>query len=347
MSAPTAVKTLGVLARGLWRPVRSPKELIPIRRFAGGARVDERVAEEEYRQFYALLAPQKRHHQAEEYYRYQFRDNPFRPPEKPVHIGIRFDSTLEAIASLIWMPFRFFGADVVGAYFSGWWRFPEVHAADGAKGILHRAEEIVPLLAGYCGSTFACTALRRASWREFSVERLRAGVSRAHAGTVLHANAELPAAVDPLFDAMNRAVDVSVARSRAYYQWRFGSYPFMKFEYLMDTSSTPEWLAVVGERGSSLWCADVVVADPSRAACWNDPLRALTGVAARRGLRDVITEGSANGFLASARRLGFRTERRFVNFYAAGGEVRTTVAGKDPTSWRVHETMATSDILPR
>jgi peptidoglycan/xylan/chitin deacetylase (PgdA/CDA1 family) len=342
----SAIRTLKDCAKALSRPLSSLITAFPNSRLAGEARFDTNVSEDEYRHIHLLLMPEKRRHQLPEYYAYQFEDNPFRDPAGPVHLGLYHEDNLEAVLSLLWVRFSVRGRPVKGAYVSGWWRLPQIHSQIGTKPFLAMARKASPILGAYKANKYSGPLIDRDGWKRVGVTRFE-GPLKSITGQADYRVSELyPQEIGALLDIANASASFSIWRDRRYYEWRFERYPFLKYCYLFDAKPDRSWFALAASDGRQLSLSDFVVKRPSEEAAWQDLLSSVAHYLEKINVRQVALETNNDALKRLCESSGMKPRSIYNNYYYVSPEIQAQL--EEPLLFEsgLHETQATSDILP-
>ena len=342
----SAIRTLKDCAKALSRPLSSLITVFPNSRLAGEARFDTNVSEDEYRHIHLLLMPEKRRHQLPEYYAYQFKDNPFRDPAGPVHLGLYHEDNLEAILSLLWVWFSVRGRPVKGAFCSGWWRLPQIHSQVGTKPFLAMARAASPILGGYKSNEDSGRLLDRDGWKRVRVNRFEGRLTNITGQADYRVSESYPHEIGALLDIANASASFSIWRDRRYYVWRFERYPFLKYFYLFDAKPGRSWFALVASDGRQLSLSDFVVTRPSGEAAWQDMLSSVSHYLQTINVRQVAIETNNDALKRECESSGLKLKSIINNYYYVSPEIQAQSDEALSFESGLHETQATSDILP-
>jgi hypothetical protein len=154
-----------------------------------------------------------------------------------------------------------------------------------------------------------------------------------------------PQEIDALLDGVNAAVSLSIWRNRLYYQWRFERYPFLKYHYLFDAGPEPSWFALVASDGRRLSLSDFVVTQPADEAAWRGLLSSVAHYLQTINVQQVAFETNNDALKRVGAALGLKF-RSLDNYYCFSPELQEQFAGALSLESGLHETQATSDILP-
>lgn len=343
----SAFRNLRYGAKALSRPLSSLLGVFPQARLAGEGRFDTQVSEDDYRHIHLLLMPEKRRHQLPEYYAYLFKDNPFRDPPDPVHLGLYHEDNLEAILSLLWVRFSLKGRPWKGAYVSGWWRLPQIHSPVGTKPFLTMARAASPVLGAYPkANKYSEPLIERDGWQRVGVDRLEGPLTNVTGPADYRVSPTYPQEIDALLEMANASVSFSVWRDRRYYEWRFERYPFLKYLYLVDAKPALSWFALAASDGRQLWLSDFVVARPADEASWQEMLASVAHYLQTIQVGQVALETNQDALKRVCASSGLKRKAAFHNYYYVSPEVRARSDEPLSSAGGLHETQATSDILP-
>jgi peptidoglycan/xylan/chitin deacetylase (PgdA/CDA1 family) len=342
----SAIRTLKDCVRALSRPLSNLITVFPNTRLAGEARFDTNVSEDEYRHIHLLLMPEKRRHQSPEYYAYQFKDNPYRDRDAPVHLGLHHEDNLEAILSLVWMQFSVRGRAVKGAYCSGWWRLPQIHSTVGTKPFLDMARAVSPVLGAYKASPDSGRLLARDGWNLVRVNRYEGELTKITAQSDYRVSESYPGEIDALLDAANASASLSVWRHQRFYAWKFERYPFLKYCYLFDAKPGRSWFALVASDGRQLSLSDFVASPDSGDAAWRDMLSSVSHYLQKTRVSEVAIETNNEALKQICEELGLKLKSTFNNYYYLSPEILAQSGEALTFEGGLHETQATGDILP-
>ncbi len=342
----STIRTIKDCMKALSRPLSSLIQAFPNTRLAGEGRFDANVSEDEYRHIHLLVLPDKRRHQLPEYYAYQFKDNPFRDQARPVHFGLRHDDNLEAISSLFWVRFVVRGQPVEGAYYSGWWRLPQIHSQVGTKPFLAMARAVSPVLGAYKASQDSGRLFARDGWKLVRVCRYEGRLTRITGESSYHVSETYPGEIDALLDTANASANFSIWRDRRYYAWRFEHYPLLKYFYLFDAKAARTWFAMAASDGKRLYLSDVVASRLTDEAAWHDMLSAVSHYLQTAGVSQVVIETNNAALMRVCAASGLKIKSTYNNFYCLSPEIQAQVGGSS-FERGLHETQATGDVLPR
>ena len=343
----SAFRNLRDCAKALSRPLSSLIEAFPDTRLAGEGRFDTKVSEDDYRHIHQLLMPEKRRHQMPEYYAYLFKDNPFRDPADPVHLGLYYEDNLEAILSLLWVRFSLQGRPVKGAYVSGWWRLPQIHSPVGTKPFLAMARAASPILGAYPkANKYSGPLIERDGWQRVPVDRFEGPLTNITGPANYRFSETYPQEIGALLDSVNASVNFSIWRDRLYYEWRFERYPFLKYRYLFDAGPDPSWFALVASDGRLLSLSDFAVTGPSDEEAWRGLLSSVAHYLQEINVHQVAMETNNDALKRVCASSGLTPKAIINNYYYVSPEIRAQ--SDEPLSFEsgLHETQATSDILP-
>jgi peptidoglycan/xylan/chitin deacetylase (PgdA/CDA1 family) len=342
----SAIRTLKDCAKALSRPLSSLITVFPKARLAGAGRFATKVSEDDYRHIHLLLMPEKRRHQLPKYYAYLFKDNPFRDPTDPVHLGLYYEDNLEAILSLLWVRFALRGRPVKGAYVSGWWRLPQIHSQVGTKPFLAMARAASPVLGAYPkANKYSGPLIERDGWQRVSVDRFEGLLTNSTGPADYRFSETYPQEINALLDGVNASVNFSIWRNRRYYEWRFERYPFLKYCYLFDAKPDPSWFTLVASDGRQLSLSDFVVRRPSDEWAWRGLLSSVAHYLKEINVHQVAMETCNDALKQVCASLGLKS-KPITNYYCFAPELQDQSAGALSSASGLHETQATSDILP-
>jgi hypothetical protein len=322
-------------------------DAFPDARPAGEGRFAAKVSEDDYRHIHLLLMPEKRRHQLPEYYAYLFKDNPFRDPADPVHLGLYYEDNLEAILSLLWVRFALRGRPVKGAYVSGWWRLPQIHSPVGTKPFLAMARAASPILGAYPqANKYSGPLIARDGWQRVAVDRYEGPLTNITGPADYRSSETYPQEIGTLLDSVNATVTLSVWRDRRFYEWRFQRYPFLKYRYLFDAGPDPSWLALAASDNRQLWLSDFAVQGLADETAWQEMLSAVAHYLQQINVDQVGLETSNDALKRVCASSGLKAKSAISNYYYVSPEIRAQA--DEPLSFAsgLHETQATSDILP-
>ena len=342
-ASPQVIRTLRDCAKALAHPVANYATILQNERLAGQGDFVTDIDREEYCQFHSLLFPQKRVHQRPEYYAYLFGENPYRA-HKPAHLGLRYDGNLEAMVSLFWVPFVVNGEQTLGPYISGWWRLPAIHSQIGTKPFLNMARSVATTMAGYKTSKDTRRLFAKDGWDFVELVRF-AGRLSGDTSTNYSVHDSYPRTLDGLLATTNANLDFSIWRDASYYAWRFDSYPFLDYRYLVDASRpVPGWFAVVARDARHTHVSDMVAASLGDEALWTEMLASIHHyVSLENGPQHVLIETSNESLGRACRAAGLKVEETCINTYLVPSAGRR----RDGGPVRTHETQAAGDALPR
>ncbi len=342
----SAFRNLRYCAKALSRPLSSLIDAFPDARLAGEGRFDTHVSEDDYRHIHQLLMPGKRRHQLPEYYAYLFKDNPFRDPADPVHLGLYYEDNLEAILSLLWVRFALRGRPAKGAYVSGWWRLPQIHSPVGTTPFLAMARAASHILGAYPkANKYSGPLIERDGWQRVPVDRFEGPLTKGTGQTDYRVSAAYPQEISELLDSVNASVGFSIWRDRRYYEWRFERYPFLKYCYLFDAGADPAWFALVASDGRRLSLSDFAVTRPADEAAWLGMFSSVANYLQKINVQQVALETSNDALKRVCASLGLKP-KPITNYYCFAPELQEQSAGALSSTSGLHETQATSDILP-
>jgi peptidoglycan/xylan/chitin deacetylase (PgdA/CDA1 family) len=343
----TAFRNLRYVAKALSRPLSSLIAVFPNARLAGEGRFEAKVPEDDYRHIHLLLMPEKRRHQMPEYYAYLFKDNPFRDPADPVHLGLYYEENLEAILSLLWVRFSLRGRPVKGAYVSGWWRLPQIHSQVGTRPFLAMARAASPVLGAYPkANKYSGPLIERDGWQPVSVNRFEGPLTTITRPADYRFSETYPQEIGALLDGVNASVNFSIWRDRRYYEWRFERYPFLKYVYLFDAKPTRSWFALAASDGRQLWLSDFVVNRPADEAVWLEMLSAVAHYLQKINVGQVALETNNDALQRVCASSGLKRKSTFNNYYCFASEILARTDEALSFERGLHETQATGDILP-
>jgi peptidoglycan/xylan/chitin deacetylase (PgdA/CDA1 family) len=342
----SAIRNLRYCAKALSRPLSSLIDVFPPARLAGEGRFDTKVSEDDYRHLHLLLMPGKRRHQSPEYYAYLFKDNPFRDPADPAHLGLYYEDNLEAVISLLWVRFAVQGRPVKGAYLSGWWRLPQIHSPVGTRPFLAMARAASPVLGAYPkGNKYSGPLIERDGWHPVPVDRFEGPLTNLNGPANYRVSETYPPEIGALLDTVNASVHFSIWRDRRFYEWRFERYPFLKYRYLFDAGPDPSWFALVASDGKRLSLSDFAVTGPADEAVWRGLLSSVADYLQNMNVQQVALETSNETLRRVCLSLGWKP-KAITNYYCFAPELEGRSAGALSAISGLHETQATSDILP-
>ncbi|HUL51582.1 MAG TPA: polysaccharide deacetylase family protein, partial [Candidatus Nitrosotalea sp.] len=341
-----AIRTLRDGMKAFSKPLNNWISLFPNARLAGEGRFDTEVSEDEYRHIHRLLMPDKRHHQLPEFYAYLFKNNPYRDPLRPVHLGLHYEDNLEAIFSLFWVQFSVCGKPTKGAYGTGWWRLPQIHSQVGTKPFLEMARAVSPVLGAYKASVDSGRLFARDGWQPVRVNRYEGRLTKIDARTDYEISESFPAAITALLDAANASASLSVWRDRRYYAWRFEGYPLLKYAYLFDAKPARSWFALVTSDGERLSVSDFLTSQPSNDAVLQEMLASLSHYLRAIKLGNLAIETNNATLQRVCEKSGLKLKSTYDNFYHLSGEILAQPDGARLFESGLHETQATGDVLP-
>jgi peptidoglycan/xylan/chitin deacetylase (PgdA/CDA1 family) len=337
-------RTVRDCVKALARPISNYATTFSNARLAGQGEFDANITEAEYRNFYALVLPQKRIHQMPAYYDYLFK-SPYRDPQKPAHLGLRYEGNVEALVSLFWSPFAIRGTPIDGPYISGWWRLPQIHSQVGTKPFLPLAREHAEVLAGYKTSKDTRRLFERDGWSFVDLSRYEGRLTKLAPHTAYQVAETYPPEIDALLDATNQAVSLSIYRDRRYYTWRFDRYPLLKYVYLYDAKPVRRWLAMVASDGRNLYLSDVIARPLTSEDAWHELLGAVADYQRTTTARHIVLETNNPALRRVCAASGLTATASFINTYYLSPALRARV-GEISLEHGTHETMATGDKLP-
>jgi peptidoglycan/xylan/chitin deacetylase (PgdA/CDA1 family) len=290
------------------------------------------------------------------FYRYQFTANPAKG-SRPDYYAVERDGHIEATAYNFHATFRVGAVTVPGVYLASWRRLPDAHQTAAGR-LIQRMTSREAVVGVYHPSPVAAAAFTR--WHQIAVWRLRLPVAATRTPVTsrrLHRAIELDSFDDtlvPLVMALMRQADFTLARDRAFYQWRHDSYPLAACRYIvLCRRAEPVAYAITLQRAYQAEIADWYAASSA------DYVRLAAAVqdsARDHGARTIEVETSSH-VLASHLAARFAAPvTPATNFYhlnrarlAECGLTSDTAAGLS-TRWpslRFHETASTGDLLLR
>lgn len=310
---------------------------------------------------YEMLARQgKDYASSAEFYRYQFSTNPAKGT-RPDYYAVQRDGRIEATAYNVHATFRVGAVTVPGVYLGSWRKLPDAHhtAAGALVGRMTAREAVVGV---YHPSPIAAVAF--AGWHQIPVWRLRLAVADAPGTLDIGGFGDIGGfdrsrergtfddAIAPLVDALMREADFTLVRDRAFYRWRYESYPLATCSYVMlSRRAEPFAYAVTLQRGDRIEIADWYA--PS-AIGYAHLVTAVQDSAREHRARTIEVETS-NRAIAEDLAARFRaTVTGARNYYhlnrARLAELGVTAADDLAARWprlRFHETASTGDLLLR
>jgi peptidoglycan/xylan/chitin deacetylase (PgdA/CDA1 family) len=340
-------QSLRVCLRALSRPVCSPVTVLKNSRPEGNSIVDTIISEDEYHHIHLLIVPKKHHHQSKEYYDYLFKLNPYVSQNMPIHLGMRYDGNLEAIASLFHVCFVLNGKITNGAYFSGWWRMPEVHSAEGTRPLLIKAQEICPILGAYSASSFSGRLFGKAGWKEIRGSRYEGIMKKDIYNTDYKVESQFPSQVETLLNNFNSFMNLSIWRDKIYYTWRYDKYPLLKFVYLVDAGDSPTWFVVIGNQNGKLFLSDCIACPFNDEIGWRKTMEAVGDYSRKISAKTISIETSNIILQNLSEEYGLKLSKSYSNFYYISSDLQSHLNFSWKKETIIHETQATGDVLPR
>ncbi|MBU4495569.1 MAG: polysaccharide deacetylase family protein [Acidobacteria bacterium] len=311
--------------------------------------ISEDVSLEEYKTFYRRLFPDKLHHTDDSYLNHLYFQNPF-SREKSVHFAIKAGGDIWALASVLHLPFLVDGRKVPGAYFCGWYRFPELPAADvRARALFEKALELTPVLGAYKPSANSLHFYN--GWDRIRIyglkKRLRNRQNiRLSASSSLssswHTAEEWDDRLEPIAEQCRKDLKLTLLRGEEVYRWRIEGYPLCRFHYLYPEGEAPAWYAVYCIQGQDMIVSDFCLKELENPKEISKMIKEILQCAGINGVRTVKLETSNRAVLSISRKQGFQVEESFWTVYKHPASSGIVLPWQD-----VHETQISGDLLPR
>jgi len=307
-------------------------------------KISEDVSLQEYKTFYRRLFPDKLHHTDDSYLNHLYFQNPF-SRQKPVHFAIKAGGDIWALASVLHLPFLVDGRKVPGAYFCGWYRFPELPAADvRARALFEKALELTPVLGAYKPSAGSLHFYK--GWDRIRIygltKRLRYGQNTRSSSSSWHTAEEWDDRLEPIVEQCRKSLKLTVFRGKDVYRWRIEGYPLCRFHYLYPEGEAPAWYAVYCIQGQDMIVSDFCLTDLNDHRGIAEMLETISDCAERALIRTVKLETSSQAVISVARKYGYKTAETFWTVYKHPNSTGAILPWQD-----VHETQISGDLLPR
>lgn len=304
---------------------------------------EESLSLEEYKTFYRRLSPQKLHHQNDAYIDHLYYKNPFRL-ENPVHFVLRDKENVFAIGSRFYIPFLVSGRIQRGAYFCGWFRFPEIPTKDlKARRIFEEAQKNIPVFGAYSPSLNSMHFYK--GWARIKVYRLKALARKKNIGST-NQKCTISRKWDPrlqsIIEKSHSNLEISILRGKEVYEWRIENYPLCTYFYLFPDTPHPEWYLIFCIQKKKMFISDFCLSDLSDSISLSKMITVAFDYGKKHGAADILLETSNELLVNLVQKMGFRIKETFVNVYKYSGSSSRFLEWE-----RVHETQISGDLLPR
>ena len=302
------------------------------------------VSREEYKTFFRRSQPHKSHHQNDGYINHLYYENPFRG-QKPIHFALKANGDIYSIGSLFHVPFLLKGEKKEGAYFCGWYRFPEFPAESlRARRILEETQKVCFLTGAYHPSSDSLHFYD--SWNKVKVYRLTAKLKRKRKAHYPHSAWIMATKWDPklqrIIDASQNNLLLSIKRGEELYNWRIDKYPLCDFFYFYPKVPNPDWYLIFCEHKNTLYISDFCLASLDDKKLISEMFHYLLDYCLNQEIQKVIMETSNRHIQEVARKNRFKIFESFLNVY-----YYPEATGKEIHWEKVHETQISGDLLPR
>lgn len=301
------------------------------------------VSMDEYKTFFRRMKPQSLHHQNEDYINHLYYKNPYRE-EKPVHLAIKGDNQTFALGSLFHVPFLLKGKRVKGAYFCGWYRFPQFPSKTlRAKYIFEKAQEFTSVLGAYSPSLQSLNFYK--NWDRVEIYRMKSHIKKSKTRQVnpqYSLSNEWSPLLKKIITKAHKNLNITIFRGEELYQWRAENYPLCQYSYLYPPGSDPGWFVIFCRSREIMYVSDFCVINLQDTPLISEMLSAVYKYAFQNSIRELQIETSNPLVVQLGKKYGFKKEKMFFNVYnhpQAKGNI---------LSWKkVHETQICGDLLPR
>lgn len=305
--------------------------------------LEESLSLEDYKTFYRRLSPQKQHHQNDAYIDHLYYKNPFRR-ENPVHFAIRDREDVFAIGSRFYIPFLVRGRTQRGAYFCGWFRFPELPSKNlRARRIFELAQKNIPVFSVYSPSHNSMHFYK--GWARIKVYRLKAPIRKKNMGSTDQKwtiSRKWDPRLQSIIEKSHSNLEISLLRGKEVYEWRIEDYPLCTYFYMIPDAPHPEWYLIFCIHEKTMFISDFCLSNLSDSISLSKMITAAFDYGKKQGVTDILLETSNELLVNLAQKMGFRIKETFVNVYKYSGSSSKFL------KWdKVHETQISGDLLPR
>jgi len=304
---------------------------------------EEKVTLGDYKTFFRRLHPSKFHYQNDSYIEHLYEGNPFHA-DRTLHLALKVNDNVFAIGSLFYIPCLLRGKRETGAYFCGWYRFPEFPSQSlRARKIFEEAISRSPILGAYSPSPSSMHFYE--GWDRVKVYRLKARVKKAEKTLEKDGCWDLSDRWDPrlqrIIDQSHQGLLISIRRGEELYRWRIERYPLCRFCYLYPKIE-PQWFVVLCRHKNIAVISDFCLSDPKNREQAEEMFRVLLAYGVKNGLKEFTLETSNRLILEAGKKFKFKPIKAFFNVYRYPG-----ARGEDLPWDEMHETQISGDVLPR
>lgn len=299
------------------------------------------VSHEEYKTFFRRIQPQKIHHQLDDYIDHLYNKNPHRDND-PVHLAIKVNDTIFSMGSLFYIPFILSSTEKKGAYFCGWFRFPELPSQSvRSRKIFEEAKRLNSILGVYYPSSNSLHFYQ--DWDRVKMFRLafKKSLRKVHSLDFTLTD-RWDIRLQHVIDRSQRNLILSIKRGPGVYEWRIEQYPLCRFSYLLPERSVPDWYIIFCLKEKTMYISDFGLAELNSEDLAAEMIDRAFLYGGSESVNRIILETSNEVVRRAAQKSGFQIIKTFINVYK-----HPNMSGKVIPWDQVHETQISGDLLPR